>query len=52
MDNYVYLARYNADDPYDLKIVDYMQIKQDGLKEYYTLRHHILNIVKRGSASF
>lgn len=41
VDNFVYLARYNPDDPYDLKIVEYSKIKQDSLKEYYTLRLHI-----------
>jgi hypothetical protein len=35
VDNFVYLARYNPDDPYDLKIVEYGKIVND--KEYYTL---------------
>jgi len=38
VDNFVYLARYNPEDPYDLKIVEYGKIKEDDLKEYYTLR--------------
>ena len=35
----MYLARYNTEDPYDLKIVEFSKIKQDNLKEYYTLRY-------------
>tara|TARA_B110000503_G_C7014084_1_gene356962 strand:- start:320 stop:532 length:213 start_codon:yes stop_codon:yes gene_type:complete len=47
------LARYNPDDPYDLKIVEYGKIKQDNLKEYYTLRFKInLIIVKKDSVNF
>ena len=38
VDNFVYLARYNSDDPYDLKIEDYKNINEVNRKEYYTLR--------------
>ena len=50
VDNFVYLARYNSDDPYDLKIVEYSKIKQDSLKEYYTLRYNSY-AAKKGSAT-
>ena len=36
VDNFVNLARYNPDDPYELKIVDYG--KSVNNKEYYALR--------------
>jgi hypothetical protein len=32
------LARYNPDDPYDLKIIEYGKIEKDKIKEYFTLR--------------
>ena len=45
------MARYNPDDPYDLKIVEYGKIKSDNLKEYYTLRFYLIIIVKKDFAN-
>ena len=48
-DNFVYLARENLDDPYDLKIFDYKYLNSNNKKinEFYTLRFNTYILVKR-----
>lgn len=41
------MARYNPDDPYDLKIIEYEKIEKDKIKEYFTLRLNIFILAKK-----
>ena len=37
-ENFIYVAQFDKDDPYDLKLIEYNRIKEKNLSEYYTLR--------------
>jgi len=49
-ENFIYVAQFDKEDPYDLKLIEYNRIKQIELKEYYTLRYSSY-AAKRGSAT-